>query len=86
MPIPDLNENGLLPEGVYDCTLDEISAQFGQFQTTDRRVRLFERLRMLVEEERQAGLAIEMIVDGSFVTDKPEPYDRSRKVNFQNDR
>jgi hypothetical protein len=29
----------------------------------------------LVEEERQAGLAIELMVDGSFVTDKPEPND-----------
>lgn len=75
MPILDLNENGLLPQGVYDCTLDEIGARFGRFQTTDRRIRLFEKLRALVEEERQAGLAIEIIVDGSFVTDKPEPGD-----------
>jgi hypothetical protein len=22
MPIPELNENGLPPEGVYDCALD----------------------------------------------------------------
>jgi hypothetical protein len=75
MPIPELNESGLLPEGIHDCTLDEISARFGRFQTTDRRVRLFEKLRALVEEERQAGLAVELIVDGSFVTDKPEPGD-----------
>jgi hypothetical protein len=75
MPIPELNENGLLPEGIHDCTLDEIGARFGRFQTTDRRVRLFEKLRALVEEERQAGLAVELIVDGSFVTDKPEPGD-----------
>src|SRR5215475_11662445 len=75
MPIPDLNENGLLPEGVHDCTLDEIGERFVRFQTTDRRIQLFEKLRALVEEERQAGLAIELIIDGSFVTDKPEPGD-----------
>jgi len=75
MPIPDLNEDGLLPEGVHDCTLDEIGARFGRFQVTDRRIELFEKLRLLVEEERQAGLAIEIIVDGSFATDKPEPGD-----------
>ncbi|MGH9935029.1 MAG: DUF6932 family protein, partial [Blastocatellia bacterium] len=75
MPIPELNEDGLLPEGVHDCTLDEIGVRFGRFQVTDRRIQLFEKLRLLVEEERQAGLAIEMIVDGSFVTDKLEPGD-----------
>lgn len=75
MPIPDLNEDGLLPAGVHDCTLDEISARFGRFQVTDRRIQLFEKLRLLMEEEKQAGLATEMIVDGSFVTDKPEPGD-----------
>jgi hypothetical protein len=31
----------LLPEGIHDCTLDEIGARFGRFQTTDRRVHLF---------------------------------------------
>jgi hypothetical protein len=75
MPIPELNTEGLLPEGVYDCTLDEIGARFGRFQMTDRRIWLFEKLRELVEEERQAGLAIELFVDGSFVNDKPEPND-----------
>jgi hypothetical protein len=61
MPIPELNTEGLLPEGIYDCTLDEIGARFGRFQTTDRRVQLFKKLRELVEEERQAGLAVELI-------------------------
>ncbi len=75
MPIPDLNVDGLLPEGVYDCTLAEIGARFGRFQVTDRRLQLFQKLCGFVEEERQANLAIEMIVDGSFVTDKPEPGD-----------
>ncbi|MGH9769088.1 MAG: DUF6932 family protein [Blastocatellia bacterium] len=75
MPIPDLNEDGLLPEGIHDCTLDEIGARFGRFQVTERRIQLFGKLRALVDEERQAGLAVELIVDGSFVTDKPEPGD-----------
>jgi hypothetical protein len=28
MPIPYLNENGLLPEGVDDCTLEEIAGVY----------------------------------------------------------
>lgn len=75
MPIPDLNEAGLLPEGIHDCTLTEVEARFGQVQVSDRRVHLFAKLRALVDEERQAGLAIALIIDGSFVTDKPEPGD-----------
>lgn len=75
MPIPDLNGDGLLPEGIHDCTLVEIGVRFGRFGASDRRVRLFEQLRALVEEERQAGVAVEFIVDGSFVTAKPEPGD-----------
>jgi hypothetical protein len=73
MPIPELNEDGVLPVGIYDCTLEEIGERFGRFRTTDRRVRLYERLRELVDEEQKAGLAIELIVEGSFATDKANP-------------
>lgn len=75
MPIPELNENGLLPEGVYDCKLAEIGARFGRFQKTDRRVQLFAKLCALVEEEQRAGIAIELFIDGSCVTDKAAPGD-----------
>lgn len=75
MPIPDLNEHGFLPEGIHDCTLEEIGARFGRFQSSDRRIRLFEKLRELFVEERRAGLAIEIYVDGSFTTSKTEPGD-----------
>jgi hypothetical protein len=72
MPIPELSEYGLLPEGIHDCTLDEIGARFGRFQKTDRRVQLFAKLCDLVDEERRAGLALALMIDGSFVSDKPE--------------
>ena len=75
MPIPALNENGLLPEGIHDCTLAEIGAQFGRFVVSERRLRLFAQLRELIEEEQRAGIALAVLVDGSFVTDKPEPGD-----------
>ncbi|NOT59232.1 MAG: hypothetical protein HOP19_03295 [Acidobacteria bacterium] len=75
MPIPNLNEDGLLPEGIHDCTLEEIGAQFGRFVVSERRVRLFTQLGELVAEEQRAGIAVAVMVDGSFVTDKPEPGD-----------
>ncbi len=75
MPIPELNEDGLLPEGVFDCTLDEIGVCFGRFQKTDRRGQLFAKLCDLVDEERRAGLAVALMIDGSFVSSKPDPGD-----------
>jgi hypothetical protein len=32
MPIPDLNEHGVLPAGIHDCTYAELEGKFGQDQ------------------------------------------------------
>lgn len=47
MPIPALNRDGVLPEGVFDCTLEEVRERFGAFSGSDCRVRLFARLEEL---------------------------------------
>lgn len=75
MPIPALNEDGRLPAGLHDCTLTEIGERFGQFQRTDQRCRLFERLENLIHEARGAGFFRAVIVDGSFVTAEDHPND-----------
>jgi hypothetical protein len=75
MPIPALSPEGYLPAGVHDCTLDELRLRFGQFQGSDRRPRLFERLQRFVREARATGLIAAIIVDGSFVTAKDSPND-----------
>lgn len=75
MPIPALDTNGLLPTGIFDCTLSEVRARFGTFQQSDRRPRLFGRLEELFQAMRRSGLFDFLIVDGSFITDKPAPED-----------
>ncbi|MDX1943957.1 MAG: nucleotidyltransferase domain-containing protein [Pirellulaceae bacterium] len=75
MPIPSLNADGFLPEGIHDCTLDELEARFGQFQDSDRRCRLFEKFREYVREARSSGVVKSLFVDGSFATGKPNPSD-----------
>ncbi len=35
IPIPAFTPDGLLPEGIYDCTVEELRRQFGSFQVTD---------------------------------------------------
>ncbi len=75
MSIPALTEHGVLPAGVHTCSLDEIGQRFGSFQGTDCRVRLHAALVRYVAEARRSGLVRALIVDGSFVTAKPDPGD-----------
>lgn len=40
MAIPEFDEDGVLPEGVHDCTLDEVRERFCRFAGSDRRATL----------------------------------------------
>ncbi len=75
MPIPELNEDGFLPEGIHVAALEEVQERFGRFQSTDRRPDLFSKLSLFLAEVRACGLVESVIVDGSFVTAKDEPSD-----------
>lgn len=75
MPIPPFNNHGLLPEGVYDCTLDEVQKRFGGFQGSDRRPQMWARFREFLQEAKTSGLVESLILDGSFATAQPEPND-----------
>jgi hypothetical protein len=76
MPIPKLNEQGLLPPGIYDCSLEEIGECFGTFQSTDLRPRLYEKLQAFIQQVRSTNLVMAVFVNGSFVTtSKADPND-----------
>lgn len=75
MPIPELNSDGLLPPGLFDCSLPEIQSRFGSFQHSDQRPRLFARLQQLITAMKASRLFGALIIDGSFVTAKPAPDD-----------
>jgi len=70
--IPDFNDDGYLPPGIHQATLEEIAARFGQ-ESELRQVQM-ESLRWLDDVARRAGVQ-RIIVNGSFVTDKLEPND-----------
>ena len=72
--IPELEE-GVLPEGVYSCTVDEVEQKFGRFSHSDRRPRLTELLRSYIKAADRAGVAVAVLIDGSYVTSKAEPND-----------
>ena len=72
--IPPL-EDGVLPEGVHDCTPDEVAEAFGRFQRSDRRMKLTEKLAAYLRDAKQSDLVLAVIIDGSFVSAKDEPED-----------
>jgi hypothetical protein len=75
MPIPELSIDGLLPIGVHDCTISELTERFGEFTQSDQRPRLCNRLSSYLDELKQAGIAKYLIVNGSFVTGIERPND-----------
>src|ERR1039457_4077309 len=75
MPIPPLNADGLLPPGIFDCSLEEVRDRFGSFQISNQRRQLFARPEDLFGAMQRSGLFKALLVDGSFVTVKHAPND-----------
>ena len=73
--IPPFNQYGCLPEGIHDCTIDEVAERFGAFQTSDRRPQLCARFTEFMRELKTCDFMEAVLVDGSFVTSAPEPND-----------
>lgn len=70
--IAEFRADGYLPEGLHIATEPEVTFRFGTLGS--RRRRLVFRLRRWIELARRVG-ARRLLVDGSFVTSKPEPVD-----------
>ncbi|HZK82253.1 MAG TPA: hypothetical protein VFC46_14325 [Humisphaera sp.] len=82
--IPAFRPDGYLPEGSHSASEAEATFRFGS--TTARRRRLILRFRRWVSLGRAVGVQ-RFLLDGSFVTAKPEPDDIDAVVllpsNFQ---
>jgi len=70
MAIPELTADGFSSAGLFDSSIAELRRQFGSFQGSDRRPRLFARFEELVTAMQRSGLFEAVVVDGSFVTTK----------------
>jgi Family of unknown function (DUF6932) len=72
------DERLLLPAGVHEATLNEVEAHFARFQKSDRRLKLFRKLRDYLTEVKKAACGTAVILDGSFVmacVDEPKDID-----------
>jgi hypothetical protein len=70
--IPALRDDGYLPVGLHVASEADVLFRFGS--STPRRRRLAVRLRRWVELARRVK-ARRLLIDGSFITAKPEPND-----------
>lgn len=70
--IPKYNHNGYLPPGIHPATLEEVASRFGA-ETEIRRVQM-DSVRWMVELAWRAGV-LRIVLNGSFVTQVPEPND-----------
>lgn len=75
MAIPDLEEDGFLPEGIHECSLDDLRIRFGQWQRSDCRTVLFAKLEAYFRDVRATGMVSFVVVDGSFISSKYDPND-----------
>lgn len=79
--IPDFTEEGLLPQGDYEVSLDDLLGSIfvtgpentGNWNSKWRK-KLVENLSILVEQLSQVGIS-NIFIDGSFVEDKAHPND-----------
>ena len=65
-----LNDEGYLPEGVHEATVEEIVLRFGQ--ASELRQVQMEYIVWLVDLARRAGVQ-RLIINGSFVSDRLDP-------------
>jgi len=73
MRLPDFDENGDLPPGVWLATLPEVLARFGR--GSPQRLLVARRLERIFNLAHRTGKMARFLAFGSFVTAKPDPAD-----------
>lgn len=73
MPLPSPGPDGLLPPGIHLATLDEVMAAFPAL--TPQRQSLNNALSQCVAIVKRLHLADKIALDGSYVSEKPDPED-----------
>ena len=83
MPLPNLNYEGELPEGVHGATIDEVVARFGG--GTSQREIVTARLQQIYQLAKGTEHLQQFLIFGSYITTKPEPNDIDIVLIFDDD-
>ena len=75
------NEEGCLPQGIYELSLDGFESQFVESKSQRRR-EIFENYIIHLNDIKKTGCCINHGVDGSFVTLKENPGDIDTLTEF----
>jgi hypothetical protein len=70
--LPPLNYHGCLPEGVHDCSFEQLRERFA---INPKRVQLWERLQEFLRWVLSTGKFSHAYIDGGFITNKALPED-----------
>ena len=67
MPVPAIIDGGVLPEGIHDCSLDEVR---GMFASSGERAKLLDRFNQFLQRlgEFIPDTQVTLYLDGSFIT------------------
>ncbi len=71
--LPDFDERGCLPDGIYNPSVQEFKERF--VKKTKRRQELFEKYKEFIKLCDKANMIEQHYLDGSYVTSKEEPGD-----------
>ena len=83
MPLPNLNHEGELPEGIHPATIDEVVSQFGS--GTEQRMIATEHLKRIYELAKETEHLQQLLIFGSYITSKPKPNDIDVVLIFDDD-
>lgn len=75
------DENGYLPYGMYNMTLNDVENIFSKNQSL-KRMRIMEEYKKYLNELKSTGYFIDHWIDGSFVTSKENPQDIDTLTEF----
>jgi len=74
LPVPELEEYGLLPPGIHECTIDEIKEKFC-YNSSTTRIPLWKNFIAFIEWVTKMNIFDIIYFDGSYTTDKIDPKD-----------
>lgn len=82
MPIPGFNRYGLLPDGVYGCTMSEVEAALAW---NEQRRRLTDSLQAFIRDELLDRFTTipPLVLDGSYVTSEEHPANINLVIELQ---
>ena len=83
MPLPEFDESGDLPAGIYSSTIEEAIDRFGV--GTPERIEIAGRLLRIHQLAKDTGYLSSLLLFGSFVTSKPAPRDVDVILIMEND-